>query len=53
MKSGRLKEVWGKWPGDEPIEELLAMLERGSEKTKATDGKQRRPKEHRKKNMSN
>jgi hypothetical protein len=23
-----LKEVWGKWPGDEPIEELLADLKR-------------------------
>jgi hypothetical protein len=21
-----LKEVWGKWPGDESIEELLAAL---------------------------
>lgn len=26
MKRGWLKEVWGKWPGDEPIEELLAAL---------------------------
>jgi len=24
--SGWLKEVWGKWPGDESIEELLAAL---------------------------
>jgi len=23
---GWLKEVWGKWPGDESIEELLAAL---------------------------
>jgi hypothetical protein len=26
MKRGWLKDVWGKWPGDEPIEELLAAL---------------------------
>lgn len=25
-KKGWLKEVWGKWPGDEPIEDLLAAL---------------------------
>jgi hypothetical protein len=25
-RPGWLKEVWGKWPGDEPIEELLAAL---------------------------
>lgn len=25
--SGWLKEVWGKWPGDESIEELLAALD--------------------------
>ena len=25
-RQGWLKEVWGKWPGDEPIEELLAAL---------------------------
>jgi len=24
---GCLKEVWGKWPGDETIEELLALLD--------------------------
>jgi hypothetical protein len=24
---GRLKEIWGKWPGDESIEELLVALE--------------------------
>ena len=24
---GWLKEVWGKWPGDETIEELLAALD--------------------------
>jgi hypothetical protein len=22
-----LKEIWGKWPGDESIEELLAVLD--------------------------
>lgn len=26
MNRGWLKEVWGKWPGDEPIEKLLAAL---------------------------
>jgi hypothetical protein len=26
-KAGWLKEMWRKWPGDEPIEEFLAMLE--------------------------
>ena len=25
---GWLKEVWGKWPGDEPIEDLLSSLEK-------------------------
>jgi len=25
-RPGWLKEVWGKWPGDESIEELLAAL---------------------------
>lgn len=25
-REGWLKEVWGKWPGDEPIEDLLAAL---------------------------
>lgn len=25
-QQGWLKEVWGKWLGDEPIEELLAAL---------------------------
>jgi hypothetical protein len=25
---GWLKEIWGKWPGDETIEELLAALEK-------------------------
>ena len=25
-QKGWLKEVWGKWPGDEPIEDLLAAL---------------------------
>jgi hypothetical protein len=25
-RQGWLKEVWGKWPGDESIEELLAAL---------------------------
>jgi len=27
-KSGWLRDVWGKWPGDEPIEELLEALKR-------------------------
>ena len=35
-KPSWLKEVWGKWPGDEPIEESLAMLEGDSEKTRST-----------------
>jgi hypothetical protein len=26
VKKGWLKDVWGKWPGEEPIEELLAAL---------------------------
>jgi hypothetical protein len=26
VQAGWLKEVWGKWPGDEPIESLLAAL---------------------------
>jgi hypothetical protein len=26
-KAAWLKEVFGKWPGDEPIQELLAMFE--------------------------
>jgi hypothetical protein len=26
---GWLKEVWNKWPGDESIEELLALLDGG------------------------
>ena len=25
-QQGWLKDVWGKWPGDESIEELLAAL---------------------------
>jgi hypothetical protein len=25
-QQGWLKEVWGQWPGDEPIEDLLAAL---------------------------
>jgi len=25
-RDGWLKEVWGKWPGDETVEELLAAL---------------------------
>ena len=29
-KPGWLKEVWGKWPGDESIEELLAALDDGN-----------------------
>ena len=27
INSAWLREVWGKWPGDEPIEELLAALD--------------------------
>ena len=27
VNPGWLKEVWGKWPGDESIEELLAALD--------------------------
>jgi hypothetical protein len=27
INPGLLKEVWGKWPGDESIEELLAALD--------------------------
>ena len=27
LNPGRLIEVWGKWPGDEPIDELLAALD--------------------------
>ena len=26
VQTGWLKEIWGKWPGDEPIEALLAAL---------------------------
>jgi hypothetical protein len=26
VQAGWLKEIWGKWPGDEPIESLLAAL---------------------------
>ena len=26
VKKGWLKKVWGKWPGDEPIADLLAAL---------------------------
>jgi hypothetical protein len=29
VNPGWLKEVWGKWPGDETIEELLALLDDG------------------------
>jgi hypothetical protein len=28
INSGWLEEVWGKWPGDETIEKLLAALKR-------------------------
>jgi hypothetical protein len=42
--AGWLKDVWGKLPGDESIEELLAMLEDDGENTKPTDKKQRRQK---------
>jgi len=41
-KAGWLKEVWGNGPGDEPIEELLAMLEGDHEKKKSKGEKQRR-----------
>jgi hypothetical protein len=27
INPGWLKEVWGKWPGDESVEELLAALD--------------------------
>ena len=27
VNPGWLKQVWGKWPGDETIEELLAVLD--------------------------
>ena len=27
VNPGWLKQVWGKWPGDESIEELLALLD--------------------------
>jgi hypothetical protein len=27
LNPGWLKEVWGKWPGDETIEELLAAVD--------------------------
>ena len=27
VNPGWLKQVWGKWPGDETIEELLALLD--------------------------
>jgi hypothetical protein len=30
VNPGWLKEVWGKWPGDETIEELLAALDDGN-----------------------
>jgi hypothetical protein len=29
VNHGWLKEVWNKWPGDESIEELLALLDDG------------------------
>jgi hypothetical protein len=29
VNPGWLKEVWNKWPGDESIEELLALLDDG------------------------
>lgn len=34
---GRLKEVWGKWPGNESIEELLAALDGGSDERVSID----------------
>jgi hypothetical protein len=42
INPGWLKEVRGNWPGDEPVEELLAMREGDSEKTNLTGEKQRR-----------
>ena len=30
LNPGWLKEIWGKWPGDESIEELLAALDDGN-----------------------
>jgi hypothetical protein len=41
-KAGLLKEVWGKCPGDESIEELLAALNGDSEKKRSTGEKERR-----------
>jgi hypothetical protein len=32
VNSGWLKQVWGKWPGDETIEELLALLDDGNKR---------------------
>lgn len=34
---GWLKEVWGRWPGDESIEELLVALDDDSLERKSTD----------------
>ncbi len=34
---GWLKEVWGKWPGDETIEELPAALDSDSLEKKSID----------------
>jgi hypothetical protein len=33
-----VKEVWGKWPGEESIEELLAALDGRSFEKKSIDG---------------
>jgi hypothetical protein len=41
-KAGWLKEVWGKWPGYEPNEELLAILKGDGEKNGSAGEKQRR-----------
>ena len=32
VNPGWLKQVWGKWPGDETIEELLALLDDGNKR---------------------
>ena len=34
---GWLKEIWGKWPGDETIEELLAALDGDSDEGVSID----------------
>ncbi len=53
QKTGWLKAVWGKWPGDEPIEELLAMLEGDREMRKSAVQKERRQRRGHRKKMTN